>query len=156
MALKGIRDAPPRAGVEPRVSAGFGPTVRVAAGPNHVARPARIPFDHVARWIPFGRRRSPRAVASNPLSRPDISRRVPPNPASPAQDKPSVTSQKIQEVSILSCRVVEGRSGAQGRNRTTDTMIFSQVLYQLSYLGIRRGSGGRPWCDAPEWVLMDG
>ena len=26
--------------------------------------------------------------------------------------------------------------GAQGRNRTTDTMIFSHVLYQLSYLGI--------------------
>ena len=27
-------------------------------------------------------------------------------------------------------------NGAQGRNRTTDTMIFSHVLYQLSYLGI--------------------
>ena len=26
-------------------------------------------------------------------------------------------------------------NGAQGRNRTTDTMIFSHVLYQLSYLG---------------------
>ena len=26
-------------------------------------------------------------------------------------------------------------SGAEGRNRTTDTMIFSHVLYQLSYLG---------------------
>ena len=25
--------------------------------------------------------------------------------------------------------------GAQGRNRTTDTAIFSRVLYQLSYLG---------------------
>ena len=29
-------------------------------------------------------------------------------------------------------------NGAQGRNRTTDTMIFSHVLYQLSYLGVRR------------------
>jgi hypothetical protein len=29
--------------------------------------------------------------------------------------------------------------GAQGRNRTTDTVIFSHVLYQLSYLG-------EPWC----------
>jgi hypothetical protein len=29
--------------------------------------------------------------------------------------------------------------GAQGRNRTTDTAIFSRMLYQLSYLG---GSGG--------------
>lgn len=27
--------------------------------------------------------------------------------------------------------------GAQGRNRTTDTAIFSRMLYQLSYLGIR-------------------
>ena len=29
--------------------------------------------------------------------------------------------------------------GAQGRNRTTDTVIFSHVLYQLSYLGGKRG-----------------
>jgi hypothetical protein len=29
----------------------------------------------------------------------------------------------------------EGWNGAQGRNRTTDTVIFSHVLYQLSYLG---------------------
>jgi hypothetical protein len=28
--------------------------------------------------------------------------------------------------------------GAQGRNRTTDTVIFSHVLYQLSYLGFTR------------------
>ena len=27
------------------------------------------------------------------------------------------------------------RDGAQGRNRTTDTAIFSRMLYQLSYLG---------------------
>ena len=31
---------------------------------------------------------------------------------------------------------------AQGRNRTTDTVIFSHVLYQLSYLGPALGSGG--------------
>jgi hypothetical protein len=31
--------------------------------------------------------------------------------------------------------------GAQGRNRTTDTVIFSHVLYQLSYLGFRVGRG---------------
>src|SRR5256885_7864056 len=30
-------------------------------------------------------------------------------------------------------------NGAQGRNRTTDTVIFSHVLYQLSYLGPRFG-----------------
>ena len=28
-----------------------------------------------------------------------------------------------------------GLDGAQGRNRTTDTAIFSRMLYQLSYLG---------------------
>ena len=27
------------------------------------------------------------------------------------------------------------KNGAQGRDRTTDTVIFSHVLYQLSYLG---------------------
>ena len=26
-------------------------------------------------------------------------------------------------------------SGAQGRNRTSDTAIFNRMLYQLSYLG---------------------
>ena len=33
--------------------------------------------------------------------------------------------------------------GAQGRDRTTDTVIFSHVLYQLSYLGAetRRTAG---------------
>ena len=28
-----------------------------------------------------------------------------------------------------------GLDGAQGRNRTTDTRIFSPLLYRLSYLG---------------------
>jgi hypothetical protein len=32
--------------------------------------------------------------------------------------------------------IPETGDGAQGRNRTTDTVIFSHVLYQLSYLGI--------------------
>jgi hypothetical protein len=36
------------------------------------------------------------------------------------------------------CLVIRASYGAQGRNRTTDTVIFSHVLYQLSYLGIRR------------------
>ena len=31
---------------------------------------------------------------------------------------------------------VGAMGGAQGRNRTTDTVIFSHVLYQLSYLGL--------------------
>ena len=34
--------------------------------------------------------------------------------------------------------VGENGNGAQGRNRTTDTVIFSHVLYQLSYLGVGR------------------
>jgi hypothetical protein len=29
--------------------------------------------------------------------------------------------------------------GGQGRNRTSDTVIFSHVLYQLSYLALRSG-----------------
>ena len=33
--------------------------------------------------------------------------------------------------------------GAQGRNRTTDTAIFSRMLYQLSYLGVRCGWAAR-------------
>jgi hypothetical protein len=32
-------------------------------------------------------------------------------------------------------------NGAQGRDRTTDTMIFSHVLYQLSYLGTGPADG---------------
>ena len=28
-------------------------------------------------------------------------------------------------------------NGGQGRNRTTDTRIFSPLLYQLSYLAMR-------------------
>ncbi len=33
--------------------------------------------------------------------------------------------------------------GAQGRDRTADTVIFSHVLYQLSYLGARTARTGR-------------
>ncbi len=35
-------------------------------------------------------------------------------------------------------RFAGAADGAQGRIRTTDTLIFSQVLYQLSYLGTAR------------------
>src|SRR3981081_2856907 len=34
------------------------------------------------------------------------------------------------------------RNGAQGRDRTTDTAIFSRMLYQLSYLGTSGPQGG--------------
>jgi hypothetical protein len=30
----------------------------------------------------------------------------------------------------------KGKSGGQGRNRTTDTRIFNPLLYQLSYLAL--------------------
>ena len=33
--------------------------------------------------------------------------------------------------------------GGQGRNRTTDTRIFSPLLYQLSYLAIRSDNVNR-------------
>jgi hypothetical protein len=33
-------------------------------------------------------------------------------------------------------------NGAQGRNRTTDTRIFSPLLYRLSYLGGATGKRG--------------
>ena len=34
--------------------------------------------------------------------------------------------------------------GAEGRNRTADTAIFSRVLYQLSYLGLAAPTGLEP------------
>ena len=37
---------------------------------------------------------------------------------------------------MASATTMVSMSGAQGRNRTTDTAIFSRMLYQLSYLGI--------------------
>ena len=43
------------------------------------------------------------------------------------------------------CGAGKGAIGAQGRDRTTDTAIFSRMLYQLSYLGAARlcaGSAG--------------
>ena len=45
----------------------------------------------------------------------------------------------------------EQANGARGRNRTADTMIFSHVLYQLSYPGIAaaaaraKGRTGERW-----------
>ena len=42
------------------------------------------------------------------------------------------------------CVAVKGAIGAQGRDRTTDTAIFSRMLYQLSYLGAARLVRGAP------------
>ena len=41
----------------------------------------------------------------------------------------------ISAISEVLCSVMREGDGAQGRNRTTDTRIFSPLLYQLSYLG---------------------
>ncbi len=47
--------------------------------------------------------------------------------------------------------------GAQGRNRTTDTVIFSHVLYQLSYLGFARPQRGlRPYRGVRLQMSSDG
>ena len=44
--------------------------------------------------------------------------------------------------------------GASGRNRTTDTGIFSPLLYRLSYLGLwRRGWDSNPRCDTASLVF---
>jgi Phage integrase family len=42
------------------------------------------------------------------------------------------------------CIAGASKNIAQGRNRTTDTGIFSPLLYQLSYLGVRRPRTTRP------------
>src|ERR1700740_778360 len=47
---------------------------------------------------------------------------------------------KFAPLRMPNCPMIS--TGAQGRNRTTDTAIFSRMLYQLSYLGIPRGSQG--------------
>ena len=48
-------------------------------------------------------------------------------------------------------------NGAQGRDRTADTVIFSHVLYQLSYLGMRASAarsgpykGAAPYLSSPD------
>ena len=47
-----------------------------------------------------------------------------------------------------------GDDGAQGRDRTADTVIFSHVLYQLSYLGMPFAAG-RPFAaERPLAVVL--
>jgi hypothetical protein len=47
------------------------------------------------------------------------------------------------------CLNLKGFSGGQGRNRTTDTRIFSPLLYQLSYLAAGERVRIRPACGGP-------
>ena len=44
-----------------------------------------------------------------------------------------LTSISVYTLQILTLQILQTFNG-QGRNRTTDTTIFSRVLYQLSYL----------------------
>ncbi len=44
----------------------------------------------------------------------------------------------------LKTRVACFHPGAEGRNRTADTAIFSRMLYQLSYLGLAAPTGLEP------------
>jgi hypothetical protein len=63
-------------------------------------------------------------------------------------------------------RLTEGMNltltnGAQGRNRTTDTRIFSPLLYRLSYLGVLRAlrtirSGRSPASEAQAYSSNGG
>src|SRR5207302_1533005 len=46
---------------------------------------------------------------------------------------------------ISSQRDRREKDGAEGQNRTGDTMIFSHVLYRLSYLGTSRYSSPPPF-----------
>jgi hypothetical protein len=40
--------------------------------------------------------------------------------------------------------ITRAKVGAEDWNRTSDTSIFSAVLYQLSYLGILKALSGEP------------
>ena len=50
---------------------------------------------------------------------------------------------KITTVGLQTFEFAGERNGAQGWNRTSDTAIFSRMLYQLSYLGGHRRRGPR-------------
>src|SRR5439155_15762809 len=54
------------------------------------------------------------------------------------QEMMSATSSGAKPGIAVMCK---RKNGAQGRNRTTDTAIFSRMLYQLSYLGTSKASG---------------
>ena len=54
--------------------------------------------------------------------------------------KSAVTRNSSYILSIIELRLFSQKrqlKNAQNRNRTSDTRIFSPLLYQLSYLGIR-------------------
>src|SRR4051812_39700639 len=44
----------------------------------------------------------------------------------------------------MTCLLICGGDGAEDWNRTSDTSIFSAVLYRLSYLGTRKSARAEP------------
>ena len=59
------------------------------------------------------------------------------------RDKPGYDNREMMSATLSGAKtgtavMCERMNGAQGRNRTTDTAIFSRMLYQLSYLGAAR------------------
>ncbi len=48
-------------------------------------------------------------------------------------ERPDASVLPLNRTNVCCCEFVE--SGAQSRNRTSDTRIFNPLLYQLSYLG---------------------
>ena len=57
-----------------------------------------------------------------------------------AELQPRLDEQGLRKFQSARVPMRPRRAGAQGRNRTTDTVIFSHVLYQLSYLGVPEGA----------------
>jgi hypothetical protein len=53
----------------------------------------------------------------------------------PARRLPGCAMKRNRTTDRLRVACGQKSSGAQGRDRTTDTVIFNHVLYQLSYLG---------------------
>ncbi len=56
---------------------------------------------------------------------------------------------------MLSHAVFVQKSGAQSRNRTSDTRIFNPLLYQLSYLGTFGGAGIDKAAGAVQRLLQE-
>src|SRR5262249_11991799 len=66
----------------------------------------------------------------------------PPTPERSISRRAQIRHSNIQPENRRDCKSAKNKdgSGGQGRNRTTDTRIFSPLLYQLSYLA---AGGGR-------------
>ena len=66
--------------------------------------------------------------------------------------KAASAAQKIKKTASAAI-ILKKLSGAQRRNRTTDTRIFSPLLYRLSYLGDKL-YGGPSGARTPDLPVM--